>query len=329
MQLRHHWGDGTYETLLKFLFAFGLIYWLVSSGKLDFSLVGKSFQVGYLWSIAIGLIFIQALVGVYRYKILLQIKSSRKISYFELAKINWIGLFFSSILPGAVTGDLLKLVYVKKLDSTFTKTFLITAALLDRIIGLTGLLFLSGFFNLIYFQEITKVSRQITQVIFVYFILFFGTICFFLVLLAPIKFQNIFLKFVPKKINHIFHQVFSLRERRKDIFICFLLSAFMQFCGILAFWTITSPFYAVHLPLPYAFSFIPIGLIAVAIPISPGGLGVGHAVFANLFTMMNIHNGASLFNLFFLCTISINILGFIPYLLAGKKPSEKEMEEFK
>ncbi len=317
------------KTLLKFLFAFGLIYWLVSSGKLDFSLVGKSFQVGYLWPVAIALILIQALVGVYRYKILLQIKSSRKISYLELAKINWIGLFFSSILPGAVTGDLLKLVYVKKLDSTFTKTFLITTALLDRIIGLTGLLFLSGFFSLIYFQEITKVSPLITQIIFVNFILFFGTICFFLVLLAPIKFQNMFLKFVPKKASHIFHQVFSLRESRKDIFICFLLSAFMQFCGILAFWTITSPFYAVHLPLPYAFSFIPIGLIAVAIPISPGGLGVGHAVFANLFTMMNIHNGASLFNLFFLCTISINILGIIPYLLAGKKPSEKEMEEFK
>lgn len=317
------------KTILKFIFAFGLIYWLISSGKLDFSLVGKSFHVGYYWLIAIVLLFSQATIGVFRYKILLQIRSTKKIPFFELARINWIGLFFSSMLPGAVTGDLVKLVYVKKMDPHLSKTFLITSALLDRIIGLAGLLFLSGIFSIIYFKEITSISPNVAQVIFVNFFLFLGTGCFFLILLAPLRFQNIFLKYVPKKIGHIFHQIFSLRDSRKEIFQCFLISVFVQFIGILGFWTITSPFYPHPLPLPYAFTFIPIGMIAVAIPISPGGLGVGHAVFANLFLLVNIPNGASLFNLFFLCGLSINSLGLIPYVLAGGKPSEKEMAEFK
>jgi uncharacterized membrane protein YbhN (UPF0104 family) len=317
------------KTLLKFIFAFALIYWLVASGKLDFSLIGQAFHVGYFWLIAIALVILQCLVGVFRYKTLLEIKSSKKIPYIELAKINWIGFFFSSMLPGAVTGDLVKLVYVKKLDQQLTKTFLVTTALLDRIIGLTGLLFLSGFFSLLYFNEITKISPQISHIILLNLFLFLGSAVFFLVLLSPIKFQNFLLKFLPKKIRSIFHQVFSLRENRKEIFFCFALSVTVQFFGVLAFWTVTSPFYNVHLPLPYAFSFIPIGMITVAIPISPGGLGVGHAIFANLFSLVHIANGASLFNLFFLCNLFVNLLGVIPYLLAGKKPSEKEMEEFK
>jgi uncharacterized membrane protein YbhN (UPF0104 family) len=301
----------------------------VASGKLDFSLVGQAFHIGYFWLISLCLILLQCLIGVYRYKTLLEIKSSKTIPYLELTKINWIGFFFSSMLPGAVTGDLVKLVYVKKIDPTLTKTFLVTSALLDRILGLSGLLFLSGFFSLVYFGEVTKISPQISHIILLNLFLFLGTFVFFLILLAPIRMQNIFLKFIPKKLSSIFHQVFSLREKRKEIFICFLLSVTVQFLGILAFWTVTSPFYGVHLPLPYVFTFIPIGMITLAIPISPGGLGVGHAIFANLFSMVNISNGASLFNLFFLCNLSINLLGVIPYLLAGKKPSAKEMEEFK
>jgi uncharacterized protein (TIRG00374 family) len=316
------------KTILKFIFAFGLIYWLISSGKLDFSLVSKALHTGYFWLIAIMLITGQALASVYRYKILLEIKSSKKIPFLKLASINWIGFFFSSLLPGAVTGDLVKLVYVKKLDHQLTKTFLATSALLDRILGLAGLLSLSGFFSILYFSEVTKVSPQITHVILLNLFLLLGTGVFFLVLLSPIHVQNLLLNFLPKKISHLLHQVFVLRNNRKEIFKCFAVSILMQFFGILAFWTVTSPFYATHLPLPYVFTFIPIGLITTAIPISPGGLGVGHALFANLFSMVNIPNGASLFNLFFLCNMSVNLLGVIPYLLTGKKPSEKELAEF-
>ena len=139
-----------------------------------------------------------------------------------------------------------------------TKTFLVTAALLDRILGLTGLLSLAGFFSVVYYKEVTTASPQITHIIFLNLILLMGTGLFFFLLLSPIHVQNLLLKFLPKKISSLLHQVFILRNNRKEIFICYLSSIFMQFLGILAFWTITSPFYATHLPLPYVFTFIPI-----------------------------------------------------------------------
>ncbi|MBC7540415.1 MAG: flippase-like domain-containing protein [Bacteriovorax sp.] len=314
-----------FKTLLKFIFAIALVYWLVTSGKLDLSLVSKSFKVGPQWLIALFLIIIIVALGAYRYKLLLETKSQKKLRFFDVLRLNYIGLFFSSVLPGAVTGDLIKLVYIKKLDQSFSKTFLITVTLLDRIIGLAGLLFLAGFFSLIYFSEVTALSPKIAHVIILNLFLFGGTIAFLLTLISPFKFQKMIVDLIQKipllgkKISKLLNQLFELRENRKDLLKCFLLSIVTQFLSILAFWTISSPFYSGHLPLQYAFTFIPVGLIATAVPISPGGLGVGHVLFANLFSFVNIDNGASLFNLFFLLSFAHNFLGVIPYLLVGRK----------
>lgn len=320
------------KTFLKFILATGLLYWLLSSGKLDLSLVKKSFEVGPQWLIALFLIVIQAFLAAFRYKLLLETKSQSKLPFFKVLKNNYIGQFFSTMLPGAVTGDFIKLIYVKKLDTKFSKTFLVTITLLDRIIGLAGLLFLAGTFSLIYFSEVTILSSKIASVIYLNLFLFGGTLLFLGILIAPhyfqIKILNFIkiLPFVGKRLSSILEQVFSLREKRKDLALSFLLSVFAQFLGILAFWIISSPFYPGSLPLQYAFTFIPVGLIATAVPISPGGLGVGHVLFANLFSFVNINNGASLFNLFFLCTFGHNFLGVIPYLMAGKPKELKNLK---
>lgn len=314
-----------FKTVLKFLFAFALIYWLISSGKLDLSLVKKSFEVGPQWLIALLLIFVQICLGAYRYKLLLQTKSQKNLSFYEIFRLNYIGLFFSMMLPGAVTGDLIKLVYVKKLDPSFSKTFLVTITLLDRILGLTGLLFLSGCFSLIYYSEITLLSPKIAQVILVNLVLFAGALAFLLTLIAPAKYQSLInflvlkLPLLGKKISNVLTHIFALRENKKDLLTALALSVLIQFLAILAFWTISSPFIAGKIPLPYAFTFIPVGLIATAIPISPGGLGVGHVLFANLFSMVHIDNGASLFNLFYLCSFANSFVGVIPYLSIGRK----------
>ena len=59
----------------------------------------------------------------------------------------------------------------------------------------------------------------------------------------------------------------------------------------------------------------------IAIPISPAGLGVGHAIFDILFRYFSVDNGASLFNLFFIVTIFLHLLGGIPYIFSKKRPS--------
>lgn len=308
---------------LKFLFAFALLYWLISSGRLDFSLVKKSFIHGHQWLFAFLLLTAQSALATFRYKSLLQTKSQKTVPFWSLLKINYIGLFFSSALPGAVTGDFIKLFYVKKLDSSFSKTFLITTTFLDRLLGLFALLFLSGTFSLLYFSEVITLSDKISHIILINLLLFFCALFIFVLLVSPSRFQDFVLNlikkipFFEKKLFFFFQTFFSFREKKMVLAFSFLLSFIIQFLNIIAFWIISSPFFEHPLPFPYIFTFIPVGLVATAIPVSPGGLGVGHVLFSNLFMLVNIKNGASLFNLYFLCNLSHNLLGAISYLFSG------------
>jgi hypothetical protein len=56
--------------------------------------------------------------------------------------------------------------------------------------------------------------------------------------------------------------------------------------------------------------------MTLALPVAPSGLGVGHAIFQKIFELSAIQNGASLFNIYFVISLGVNVLGVIPYLLS-------------
>lgn len=322
------------KIILKFAFAGGIVYWLIDSGKLDFSLVTRSLTEGPYAYIAFGILMAQALLSSFRWRMLLQSKTKDSLPALQLIKLTWIGLFFSSVLPGAVTGDLLKLVYAKDLSPKLTKTFLVMSALMDRVIGLMGLLFLLGMFSILNYNEVVQVNPIMSHLVHVNFLLFLGVIVFFVTLFLPAKIQHTVLHLTHKvpvlgnKIANTIEQVWLMGKDKRMIINCLLLSILLQFMGVLAFWTITHAHYGKDLSLSMVFTFVPLGMMAIAVPISPAGLGVGHAIFDKLFSFFGIHQGASLFNLFFISMVINNLLGIIPYLTAGKRKSLEEIESF-
>ena len=50
-------------------------------------------------------------------------------------------------------------------------------------------------------------------------------------------------------------------------------------------------------------------MIVTAVPLGPGGMGVGHVAFSQLFNYLGATNGADLFNIFWVTMLSINLLG--------------------
>jgi len=319
------------KTLLKFLFAGAIIAYMLHKGTLDFSIIATSFQYKTEWIVCLSIIIINVLLTTYRWKLLLEIKSSCKLPFSSMARLTWIGLFFSSILPGAVTGDLVKLLYARDLDKNLTNTFLLTSALLDRIIGLLGLLFLLGIFSIIYYSSLTSRSLQLTNLIHFNFLVFLGVIVFLSSMFLPKKIQNFILNITNKipaignKIGNIFSQVWLIGENQRIVLITLALSLCIQILNVFAFWFISRPFIVgAELSLQHAFTFIPLGFVTMAIPISPGGIGVGHAAFDQLFSFFGVKNGASLFNLYFICWISVNLLGIFAYIASGKRYSLKD-----
>ena len=312
--------------ILKFSLSILLIFWLLKSGKLDFTLTTTFFKE-HIPTVFLFFFFYSTcfILGAIRWKMLLQSRGLEKYSLTLIFKMHWIGLFFNSILPGAVTGDLVKLAYKKHINPDLSKTFFLGTIFLDRLIGLLGLITLMGLFSLINYTEIIAISSQLQRIVHFNFFIFLGAIFLTTLLLLPKKIQTFFLKLFSKipmignKASYFFEQIWIIGSKRTLFVGCLFLSMFIQVISIFLFWKVVSPLTDQIFPLYQAFIVAPLGLISMALPLAPSGLGVGHAVFETLLSFFKISQGASLFNVYFICIVLFNLTGSIPYIISSLK----------
>ncbi|HLE12591.1 MAG: hypothetical protein A2504_03910 [Bdellovibrionales bacterium RIFOXYD12_FULL_39_22] len=309
------------KIIAKFAFAITIIGWLLRSGKLDLSLISQILDHPFNLSIVICVALINSLLTSYRWKLLLDNSETDRLPLSHTLRLTWIGIFFSTVLPGAVTGDLIKLAYAKNINKNSSGSFLLSSIFLDRILGLSGLIFVLGFFTSLNYHELVSKSNELAALIHFNLLLLFATFLFFISIFIHSSVQN-FILYITKKIPlagealaKVFGKIWIIGGNKKTIFFAVAISIVVQTISVISFYYLVSPF-APNLSLAQAFTFIPIGFITIAIPISPQGLGVGHLIFATLFSLYEIVNGASLFNIYFVATVIINLFGCIPYLTA-------------
>lgn len=318
--------------LLKMGLAGGLIYWLVQSGKLDFSLLNELIRTPSI--IIMSLLFLQVVNGLItiRLRLLIEHRSKTGLPFFNLFCSSWIGLFFNSVLPGSVSGDLVKIFYIQKIDGSLSKKFLLLAVLIDRVIGLSGLIIVGGIASIVNYKTLAGLSPDVlilTQINIFLMICILGG--FSLIYIAPKlpliisgKLKGISrLQGILKKLEGLWIEFTNLK---KKLLIQLGISMLIQALAIFIFWYITSPFAHGEFTLVSAFSIMPIGFISIALPIAPAGLGVGHVIFERLLSYFSVANGASLFNLYFFIVIGSNLTGVIPYVfMNNKKEFKKEL----
>lgn len=319
------------KVFLKFGFALGLIYWLVNSGKLNFNILLDVAKDPTRLGIAFIGLFLVLVLGTFRFQLILDHKMDRKIKFSKILRYSWIGLFFNAVLPGSVSGDIVKIFYIKEEDKTLSNRFLFASILIDRFVGLFGLIIILGLFTLINYSQLSALSVDIKKLLDLNLILFYGVIISLVSLFYfqnlphlvsnPVKSLPLFKIIVPKVLN-IWD---SLCEFKHRMVALTLISILIQGMAVILFWYIVNPFSEGNFPFQFAFSLIPVGFVAIAIPIAPSGLGVGHAVFDTLFGYIGIKNGADLFNIYFFVLLAINLLGAIPYL--SNKPKKSQIEE--
>lgn len=318
---------------LKIAFAGALIYWLVSSGKLDFSLLAKLQEHPFAVLLAVAFCFLNLFLVSYRWETILRARSQIKIPIPGLMKVNWIGQFFSTVLPGSVSGDLVKMLYVEKYSESFSKKFVFASILIDRIMGLSGLILLVGFSSLIFGRKISEnapgmqpllnMNYLLTGLVVVGILTFYFFNYYIRVILMKMKgiaFAGIFEQFIT-----LWDELVSIRSK---LVKAVLISICVQFIAVLTFWSLISPFVGENMNFVQALAFIPIGLMSLALPVAPSGLGVGHAIFQKLFELSHIDNGASLFNLFFVVTLVVNVFGVVPYILSKVKTTQTQQSTY-
>jgi len=316
--------------VFKIAFAAGLIFYLVSSGSLNLRSMSKAMSHTWWFSLITLLTGLLVVITSYRWYLLL-IAQDVRITFWKTLSLNFIGMFFNICLPGATGGDLVKCYYVASIYPD-KKASTITTVLVDRVMGLIGLLLVGGGSVLLY-PAISLGGNSLIRA-FSYSIVIFciGTLASLIVLLnIPVSFLATYLE----KAHHLplrnlflkFYQAMQVyRDNQPVIYLSILLSTLNHTVLIITS-IMVGKIMGVGLSWRFYGVITPMGLVASALPIAPAGLGIGEAAFEYLYKQVGSSMGGEIIALLHLMMIFWGLVGLPFYLLTKRSPAPSAEQE--
>ncbi|MBK7963043.1 MAG: flippase-like domain-containing protein [Bdellovibrionales bacterium] len=275
------------KTALKIGFAVGLIWWIVSTGKLDLEGLKKLLSPNFVL-VGMSLVFLSIFAGSERWRRIL-VSQNLKLSSFEVLKLTFIGTFFNFAMPGGVGGDVIKAYYLAS-GRPKAKVAAVTSVAMDRILGLYSMISMALIVMLFDIQHVFKI-HSLTNLFALICLLFFCSSAFLYLAFSkapPIK-KFIFWALTRLPLREKFIKLYeSTHLYGSDPFLilhCLLLSFVAQTFSILVMIYAGESSGLESVPYSVYFLVAPLGFMATAIPISPAGLGVGQAAFYALFNI--------------------------------------------
>lgn len=298
-----------------------MLWYLAQAGSIDwYSFIGMAKEWPYTL-LAITLFVLSTLLQSQRLRLLIN-AHQLGLSYFAAVKLTFIGIFFSTYLPGATGGDLVKIYYASK-GNPGVRTEVITILLLDRFIGLFSLLTLPLLLAPFYVDLI--VSNQIFQAILGFAAAVALSIILFTVIGAKFELaDNKLLNWIDRKIsfgNLLVRMLHTIHYYRHDIGVIFkalFYSYVLQLLMVCVAIAVAHTTNTMGADIKMLF-LIPMGYFANSIPITPGGLGVGEAAMETLFQMGGLSGGAETILGWRLTMILVGLVGLFFYLKGEKR----------
>ncbi len=293
---------------LRFIFVVAIFGYLYKSGQLDFStLKGVLVRPG-LFAIAIVFLFTGALISVERWRILLQ-AHNHPIRFGTATKLTFIGFFFSTAIPGSVSGDIIKAYYLTRGQEQ--KTRLVTTIVFDRLLGLYTMVMVAVISVLLtYTNYRTNGSMDfwiqpsikmlgISILLFFLFLTIIGII-FMSKKLRQSRLVEYILTRMPfhKTVTNIYDAVHHYGHKTGLTIRAIIVSLISQIPLFIGIWCLSE---VLNIELESFISYLfalPVCMLINSIPIAPGGLGVGEAGFQGIFLLFGSDKGAALAVLF-------------------------------
>ena len=137
----------TILTIIQVLVTVGMLYWILHDPKkqaeIYYSVHNLKTHQQLMWIIA-GIVCygVVEILAAVRWQVLLRVQGVR-IGTWRLSALLMIGIFFNQFMPGGTGGDVVKIYYLLK-ETPGKRAQALLAALIDRIIGLLGLIIVAG-----------------------------------------------------------------------------------------------------------------------------------------------------------------------------------------
>jgi hypothetical protein len=239
--------------------------------------------------------------------------------------LQMMGLFFNSLVPGNVGGDVLKNHAV--LGNQGAR--LIVLALVERTIGVISLVWTSAI-GLAFFAGFVKQNERLRMLAGLQLVIISGSI------VVPIMLLH-FLGNGPRRVHAaelagtgtLFARLRSkarllgaqaletiqlVRAAKLQVFLAFAVSILMHLGNAWYFFYLTRLLGNLGATYAQVLMAFPLGMTSVILPVSVSGLGVGHVFFDRLFSIIGLTGGATVFNVYMVAVLTPNLLGAIPYL---------------
>ncbi len=307
--------------ILKGGIAVGLVYWLIATKKITAEPFIQLWGTPWLTFFVFLLVMSGIIVNNYRWLLLLQGQKIRS-SLAQTMPLTFIGLFFNLAMPGSVGGDVVKAYYIAQ-EQPGTKLRAATSVLMDRVVGLYAMALIAMVAVLTHTEKILS-SPQLRSLAIFIAALSVGFTGFFIIGFSDtVRTHDLTEKFLNKvpggrMIRRIYDAVHDFRHGKKQFIWGIILSIFVQSLNIFGFYVISVALHFNNISIGAFFFLIPLGLIATAIPVSPGGVGVGQAVFLALFGWyggIEPSLGPILITIYQVMTVLISVIGAVLYFM--------------
>ena len=297
------------------------LFWLLASRGLISVTALKNGLRNWTLSLPATLVMVACqILGILRWQWLLQSQGIH-LPFGRVAQLSLIGNFFNFALPGAVSGDLVKAFYIgKEIPGRRGNAF--GSILFDRIVGVSALVIVSAMALLAGWGHFSGSTLEHGIRILLVTGLS-GVIAFYAYLFTVREKHDPFLNLLKGPLSaraaagsilRVYEGVRVYHSSRGTVIRALTLSCVIHLGVVTGAYLYAQALGGASLEwLPVAV-IVPLGLLATAVPVLPGGVGTGHAAFAALFLLISSAQGADVYNLMLIPSILFTAIGGGVYL---------------
>ncbi len=268
-------------------------------------------QVADLLGLMLGLALLLAL----RWRLLLA-SQGYDPAFRSVLSLTFMAIFFDSLLPGG-TSDIVRGYYFDRKFQPEDRVRAASTVLVDRFIGLMALL-LMGLVALSFYgredYEGLPALRMVISAVGALFVLGFLFLCAGNDLGRSLLVRTVSRLRIGALCVELFDALRGYRHRRWALILALVLAVAGHMLVIVCFWALGNFLGERRLVFTDYFFVVPVGLCLAQLPISPGGIGVGHVGFYSLFAMAGSRLGADMFSVYLVVHLLSGLPGLVYWL---------------
>ncbi len=307
-------------TILRIIFGVGLLLYVLTVTD-GWQRVAELGQAPWLILALLTMAFLGTAVEAVRLKLLCRAQRIH-VTFGRGFQLSAIGATYNFVFPGGTGGDVMKLYYMAR-DNRGRVVETGLALLVDRAVSLFGLLLLILALAALNFEMV------VNQALIGWLVLIAASVAaallMFMMLSLSTKLRASWLYlFAMRKLplrgllQRVSDALYSFREHKREL----LLALAWSLCGHVSLAVVLTAVGSTLMPdapgriLPFLSL---LGSLANALPITPGGLGVGEAATEHLFGLQGLSGGAALIVAWRMSTLPVCVIGAMLSMVGVKQ----------